>query len=62
MGFAHKAKWQDLTLNNNLVCEPTRNNNLIRPTIPTDEKEFTKFNFDLYSSDRHSLPCQRLLS
>ena len=46
MGFAPKAKWQDLTLNNNPVHEPTRNSNLVGLTIPTGEEEFTKYNFD----------------
>jgi len=45
-GFAPEAKWQDLTRNNNPVQEPTRNSNLVGPTILTGEKECTKYNFD----------------
>jgi len=44
-GFAPEARWRELVANNEPVAEPTRPNDLARPTIPLGEKEFKKFDF-----------------
>ena len=44
--FAPGAKWKQLSINSVPILEPNRNSNLIALTIPTGEKECTKYNFD----------------
>jgi hypothetical protein len=45
-GFDPSAKWRELVHNEVPVEEPTRPNYLRGPTVPTNEDEFPKFNFD----------------
>jgi hypothetical protein len=45
-GFDPSATWRELIHNENPVDEPTRPNHLRGPSVPQNEDEFHKFNFD----------------
>jgi hypothetical protein len=45
-GFDPSATWRELIHNENPVDEPTRPNHLRGPSVPQNEDEFQKFNFD----------------
>jgi hypothetical protein len=43
--FSEAAIWKELTVEATPVPEPNRNPNLVGPTVPAGESEFTKWNF-----------------
>ena len=44
-GFAEEAVWKELQTEDSAVPEPNHNSNLVGPTVPAGEREFTKHNF-----------------